>query len=279
MVSKPKQPAATAMTRPIRPEEVVDFPQLPHTLQALHDRSHTLLRQDPDLLPILKAELVRFGSDVQSLGGKLPSVGLPSRSSLRWSDLSAEVRNLIYRYTFVLGGDYIFLENRSSVQAPRSAQFLACNKQIYTEGRSILYGENFFEMNHCERTKLVKILKPECIPLLRKIVVFSRYLNKTRLKDLCRLPGLKELLILSTLPLNKDDGSDLQNKPESRLAVARKNWTAILSRAGLNFMLMDYLKLGDIRCVFGLEVVQQTDVLQPDPSVGSPYYKLMIELT
>jgi len=64
-----------------------------------------------------------------------------------WHSLSAELRNKIYRLLFVTEEriDFYSLHNLK-----RSAAFLATCRQVYHEGRSVLYMENRF---HLERNK------------------------------------------------------------------------------------------------------------------------------
>lgn len=63
-------------------------------------------------------------------------------------DLPSELRNIVYRHLFVVKNPFDF--NKPS-NFCRSSAFLATCRQVYEEGRSILYGENSFAF---ERNKM-----------------------------------------------------------------------------------------------------------------------------
>lgn len=66
-----------------------------------------------------------------------------SPTAPKFCSLPAEIRNKIYRLLFVGLNNLIELEESRSA---RSAQFLRTCRQVHSEGMSILYGENTFEV-------------------------------------------------------------------------------------------------------------------------------------
>lgn len=64
-------------------------------------------------------------------------------------DLPPELRNPIYRRLFVFPDDPVRFNCDSKENTQRSAQLLRTCRQVYNEGRAVLYGENAF---HFKRT-------------------------------------------------------------------------------------------------------------------------------
>ncbi|KAK3078109.1 hypothetical protein LTS18_008423, partial [Coniosporium uncinatum] len=81
------------------------------------------------------------------LGGAKHAGNTPRPPLSGWHSLSAELRNKIYRLLFVTEERVAF---DSLLNLKRSAAFLATCRQVYDEGRTILYMENKF---HFERNK------------------------------------------------------------------------------------------------------------------------------
>ena len=118
--------------------------------------------------------------------GASPARGVlaPQSQTSGWHSLSAELRNKVYRLLFVTEAriDFSSLHNLK-----RSGAFLATCRQVYNEGRTILYMENkfHFERNKSPRnpywsTKLeevgwkdvrrfLKHISPQNIALLREV--------------------------------------------------------------------------------------------------------------
>lgn len=120
-----------------------------------------------------------------------------------WSKLPAEVKNLIYRYTFVsekpVRPHVVYPnvpERRRVTKYKLGAQFLRCSKEIYAEGRPILLGENVFEITNQFRAAMGEDKARKTSTMVRKVVLPCSKASWNVLQHLSRMDNLEELTII-----------------------------------------------------------------------------------
>ncbi|KAI9797840.1 MAG: hypothetical protein M1835_006362 [Candelina submexicana] len=84
-------------------------------------------------------------SALSSLPPATAAQSAPQTTGLGFQCLPPELRNKVYRLLFV--GDRVLLHDKRDLS--RSASFLRTCRQVYEEGRTVLYGENIFKLDRC----------------------------------------------------------------------------------------------------------------------------------
>lgn len=112
------------------------------------DRSMLGLDVTHNLLPGRTTRKISTISEPQPAGDQKKPVG--------FTDLPAELRNKVYRHLFVIDKILEFppdLPPTDLTVLNRSSQFLSTCKLVYSEGCSILYGENRFKFDRNGKTR------------------------------------------------------------------------------------------------------------------------------
>jgi hypothetical protein len=131
-----------------------------------------------------------------------------------WDDLPPEVKNMIYRCVFVK--DTPVKPNISWPNVPDKreidkcglgAHFLRCNKAIYIEGRTILRGENVFEIGPHFKVcfGIGKFKQTQNVELMQKAMVKAAKYSYNVQCGLNSMTHLKELTINAKFSYEKFD--------------------------------------------------------------------------
>lgn len=119
-----------------------------------------------------------------------------------WSNLPAEIKNRIYEYTFLSDAPM-----KPHVHHPQTkdrrrlekfnlgANLLRCSKEIYKEGRAILYSDNIFEVDIRFREGLGLNINSGNFSLVRKIILHDGYMSAAMWRNLRQLQNIQELTI------------------------------------------------------------------------------------
>ena len=178
-------------------EPEVDPEEIARLLEVAAEKAQAARQQIRALLADLSPEDAR---DITALLDRADAWDKPG-ARYSWSTLPSEIKNNIYKYVFVNDEPikpHIWFPNVPNRRRIRKydlgANFLRCNKEIYHEGRSILYGENTFHISPQFRVCLGE--RDKHAPLIQKVVVRRQKLSSTIMKYVALLKKLTEITVV-----------------------------------------------------------------------------------
>jgi len=200
--------------------------------------------------------------------------GLPTPPSVGhrtgFQDLPPELRNTIYRYTFIRKGADLTLPVGASRGLCQSAQFLRTCRLVHQEGCSVLYGENTFHFNRNHSVR-----SPFWEPVLKEI-------GYQDVLQFLRMIGPENLQYLRDITITLDDAAPrhttyLSSNEERRylndeylihcLRILRE---AKLRKVRLQFLGRRNIYKSDVKFLGYLEQIKADEV----SNLSTPYDKI-----